>query len=245
MEVVTNIFLCSLISRGSCFLKTAWKLEMGHSQNYPWKSLKLPTKYITSKMYSHFILNYIKYRETERDEEWNKNENCEAVNIGVGRAWCWSTRSREMFRSRRASRRRIARTIYIFIYLFLASGTHLNSHKLNASMMWLHYSYILWHANPLLGNARNIRTRQTIQQQHAWWRHTTEGSNHVTCDFCAWSVPRSYLEDIRRYKAVEKSDQEIPVVHWIWERELALKNWVEEDFIAIWGDRCCVQICWQ
>jgi hypothetical protein len=29
-------------------------------------------------------------------------------------------------------------------------------------------------------------------------------SEHVTYVFCAWSVPRSYLEDIRRYFAVER-----------------------------------------
>jgi hypothetical protein len=29
-------------------------------------------------------------------------------------------------------------------------------------------------------------------------------SEHMTCVFCAWSVPRSYLEDIRRYSAVDR-----------------------------------------
>jgi hypothetical protein len=44
------------------------------------------------------------------------------------------------------------------------------------------------------------------------------------------------------YNAVENSDQEIPVLEQICERELTLENWVEEDFMVIWSDRSCVKI---
>jgi hypothetical protein len=40
----------------------------------------------------------------------------------------------------------------------------------------------------------------------------------------------------------ENSDQEIPVIQGIWERWLALENWVEEDFTVIWSDGFCVEI---
>jgi hypothetical protein len=38
---------------------------------------------------------------------------------------------------------------------------------------------------------------------------------------------------IQQHTAVENSDQEIPVVQKIQERELALENWIEEDLIVI------------
>jgi hypothetical protein len=38
-------------------------------------------------------------------------------------------------------------------------------------------------------------------------------SEHVTCVFCAWSVARSYLQDIRSYNELTELDWRVEVSH--------------------------------
>jgi hypothetical protein len=59
------------------------------------------------------------------------------------------------------------------------------------------------------------------------------GSNHMTRVFCAWSVPRGYLEDIRRYSAVENS----VLYGRLWRKEIVsrVRLWRENFMCNIWS----------